>query len=112
MKNAWLTYILHFSSYIYRAKNDILKAGVLRTTYLAFYIILLEFLLFLLSLPTYFVFSSKGLDHVKGYSDEVRKYRLQRKVTLTVILSILGILLVKLILILLLAIFSGAPAAS
>ena len=112
MKNAWLTYILHFSSYIYRAKNELLKAGVLKTIYLAFFIILLEFLLFLLSLPTYFLFSSNSFDHVKGYNSEMKKYRLHRKVTLTVIISILGILLAKVILAFLLTIFSGAPTVS
>jgi len=112
MKNAWLNYILHLSSYVYRAKNDILKAGVLKTVYLAFYIILLEFLLFILSLPTYFLFPSANFDHVKGYSDEMKKYRLHRTVTLTVIISVLGILLAKVVLAYILTVFSGVPVAS
>lgn len=112
MKKAWLNAILHLSSYIYKQKNIIIGAALARSVYLAFCIILLEFLLFLVSLPTYFLFNSGGLDKVKGYNDEIKKYKLQRKVTLVVVLSVIGIFLFKVLLLISITVLSGAPAVS
>ena len=75
-------------------------------------IILLELLLFLISLPTYFIFTSKRLNGVVGHAAEMRKYKLQRKVTLSVIASVVGIILLKTILLFLISLLFGAPSAS
>lgn len=112
MRQAWLNSILHLSSHIYKQKSEILGAGLLMSLFLSFYIIFLELLLFIFSLPTYFLFSSKSVGLVKGYDAEVNKYRLQRKVTLTVILSVAGIFLLKIVLVFLISLFFSVPAAS
>ncbi len=105
MKKAWLNFILHLTSYIYKNKTEIVSAKLPRSVYLAFSIIILEVLLFVISLPTYFLFPSAKLEGAEKYQEEMQKYRLQRKVTLVVVFTVAGIITLNAILLFLITFF-------
>lgn len=105
MKNAWLNFILHLTSYIYKSQREIVSANLITSVYLAFSIVILEVLLFVISLPTYFLFTSTKIDGAEKYEAEIQKYKLHRKVTLVVVFIVAGIITLNAILLFLISVF-------
>ena len=80
----WINFISRISTTIHRMKEAIVDANVLKTIALALFVILLELLLLLVSLPLYIFIAP---DKFSSNKKEIEKYRLKRKVSLAGLLS-------------------------
>jgi len=86
MKQKWLNLILHLTGKIYNKKQELVMSSLMKAVNLALQIILLELLLFIISLPTYF-FVEKSLALPKEDGKiEVISYRMRRKFIVSVII--------------------------
>lgn len=94
MKKKWLSLILNLSGVIYRQKEKIKETSPLETIGRAVALAFLECVLLVISLPTYFFVSSNKAS-IYHSENEAEKYHLRRRTTLTILLILLWILLLK-----------------
>ena len=96
MRRHWTNLILHTTAVIYRKKNNLLISHALKSILDVFIIVFLELFLVIISFPLYLV--SKG-----GNTGDNSQYKIRRILTLSSLIVILIVWLIKLVLIV------GAP---
>ena len=85
MKQFWLNLILHFGSFIDQEKRKMLMAGSFETIVRSFWILGLEVLLSLLSLPAFIFIAPESLP---GRGKEIQRYRVRRIITFSLLLAL------------------------
>src|SRR5882724_6410442 len=92
VKNRWITFILHLTSLIQTEKDKLFVTSSYKSVIILLELILLESLLFLISIPLYFV------QNTASSASGTKQYRTKRIITFSVLLSIGSIWLIKLLL--------------
>jgi len=100
MRKKWTNLILHTTALISQWKQNILVSHAFRAVFDILIIIVLEFFLALISLPLYLVSQETG-------SGDKKQYKIRRIITLSVLMIILAIWLIKLIFVLSLPFYSA-----
>lgn len=77
LRRGWTSSIVHLSAYIYQIKTRLLTATAAQSFFYSLYIILLELILFLLSLPFYLF-----LQPQKMKAADLARYKMRRSITL------------------------------
>ncbi len=85
MKLQWLNLILHLTSAIYQKKEKLILSTLFGSIGLALQIVLMELVLFLISLPTYlFIREEKDFSPISAHKEkEIASYRMRRKFTVS-----------------------------
>lgn len=79
LQERWLDFILHLSSTIYKLKKKTLKANIFKTIFLFIIILVLQILLFLISLPTNtYIRIKESLMGNNHSQNQVKKYSLRQ----------------------------------
>ncbi len=92
MKQKWLNVLLRLSGVISKYKNKLATASGAGIIAIGLWVLILECANFVVSLPTYFFISPKDFSNK---NDEIAAYRLRRKVSLSVIGTIVLAVLLK-----------------
>ena len=111
MKQNWLNLVLHLTSRIQKQKQEIIISGVVKTTFLAIYIILLELVLLIVSVPTYFFIKPDSIKGEKSHDKAATSYKLRRKITISAIIVVLGLWLINILTALLLGVVVAPDTA-
>ncbi len=91
IRGGWTSGIVHLSAYIYQIKSKLLTATAAQSFFYSLYIIVLEFVLFVLSLPFYFFLQPQK---IKGV--DLARYNLRRSITLYVFIPLTLLWIVQL----------------
>ncbi len=89
MKVYWITFILHLTGLIQKKKESLFITNSYKSIFILLEIILLESILFIVSIPLYFVHNTEKTGGTK-------QYKTRRIITLSVLVSIGGLWLLKL----------------
>lgn len=82
MKQFWLNFILHLSSYSYRKKKALFSSKSLKTALLMIQILCVEILMAIVALPFYFLVGPDKTKIPRSRIYQIKIYRLRRRITL------------------------------
>lgn len=106
LTSSWLNSILKVSSLIHRQKEKLMTSGIFATLVFSIVIILLEIILFVVSLPSYFFIGHKEIRQMP--KNEATCYTLRRKVSLAALFGVALVILMWIVVIFFLTFIIGS----
>ena len=106
LTTSWLNLILRFSSQIHKRKESLMTAGIIKTIFLSIYIIFLELVLFIISLPSYFFMTPKKMKQLP--KNEAHVYTLRRKLSLGLFFFVVLLFIIQVLVFFILTFMAGS----